>query len=169
MNVPDPDKFLNDTVAQDAVKTGIADAHTVPASSVALTVEKVARRLALAAQAEEFRRRLAGGVKIGYTITVAGGNKTQQEAVKKLANDVTLTQLNTAIQKEVTVKKGANYTIAVTAKEAPKVEYVVMIVTTTEPVTQTKKGSVGANLAARSTCTIGLVAAFLMFTVHRLR
>merc|ERR1711865_98332 len=46
MNVPDPDKFLNDTVAQDAVKTGIADAHTVPASSVALTVEKVARRLA---------------------------------------------------------------------------------------------------------------------------
>jgi len=160
MIVPNPDEFIASRSAQETVKEGIAVTHSVSghvvlSSSVELVVTKAVtqgssgqlppmRRLA----ARE--RRLAGSVKISYTITLPA-DKSIQEAVKQRAEESTADDLTEAIQTVVTKVFGPNYVIAVTSKEVPVV--VAAQPTTTGPATTTREGQTGAPETAGATGT----------------
>merc|ERR1719424_1662205 len=120
-----------------------------------------ARRLALspAAVAEEFRRRLAGGIKLEYTITVAA-NKTKQDQVTRSAQDVTKTALTAAIQTKVTAVRGADYTISVTSKAAISVAVVAA------PKGATAKPGT-ASVARSTSSALWAFAVFIVVSVHR--
>jgi len=135
MTVPDATEFLTDMVSQNAVKGGIATAHstidhTVLPSSVKLTVTANSRRLVAAG------RRLAGSVKVAYTITVSVDSGALA-VVAALAQAVTAEQLTTAIQTSVSAEKGASFTISVTSKAEPVVKQVTISSTTATPTMKT--------------------------------
>jgi len=118
VTVPDAAAFMTDTVAQDAVREGLAEMVSVPVSYVELTItETGGRRLEL--------RRLAGDVKVEYTITiplqaVAGSPAVDATAVKAALETKTVSDYSKVIEAKVTAAKGASYKVAVTQKTQVK-------------------------------------------------
>jgi len=138
MAVPDADAFLSDTVAQQAVKDGIADTAGVPTDYVTIDVAKT-RRLN-----GEHKRRLAGtAITVTYTITLplSVSSATAAAASAKM-KAVTPAQLTTTIATKVTAVKGASFIVSVTSKAAPTVAK--MAITTTATTTATIAGT-GSN------------------------
>jgi len=117
MTVPDAAQFKDDTVAQNAVKDGIAHVAGVPASYITLTVS-ISRRLASKGMGSfsQRDRRLVGSVVVSYTITIpVGATMNASTAVANL--DKTTPEVFTIkISEKVKVAKGDDYRVTVTAK-----------------------------------------------------
>jgi len=123
LTVADADALLNDTVAQNAIRDGIAKTLTVQASQVLLKITKVRRLTAEPRRYQE--RNLAGtSVTADYTVTVPGtAGAALQATVKNLATNTAASVLNSKIQAEVTKAKGADYTVTVASKSAVTSSY----------------------------------------------
>jgi hypothetical protein len=125
MTVPNANMFIDDGVAQEGVREGIALAHSTPghiitANSVELTSVTRARRLRAS------QRRLSESVKVTYIIVVPTDVKEQ------ILQDITVIDLTTAIQLEVAKKKGSDYEILVLRKTDLIIEGATTTTTTKE-------------------------------------
>jgi len=110
MDVEDPAKFKEDTVARNAVKEAIAELAGVPESYISLEVvlEDPQRRLRANA------RRLAA-VQIDYTITIPPGSEANPDAVAMQLQEVPSSEVNNVVQAAVKKAKGADYKVSVTS------------------------------------------------------
>jgi hypothetical protein len=118
VTVDDPDAFIADAAAKQAVTEGIAEVIGVPASYVVVTLEK-GRRLKEAGGAVSTPRRLAGTVKIKYTVTIpASESASVKSAATANAQAATASLYQEKMQTKLTAA-GSSVTITVDAVSEP--------------------------------------------------
>jgi len=150
LTVADADALLTDTVAQNAIRDGIAKTLTVQASQVLLKITKVRR---LTAEPRRYQERNLAGTSVTavYTVTVPGtAGAALQATVKNLATNTAASVLNSKIQAEVTKAKGADYTVTVASKSAVTSSYTTAV------------APAGANVASSAMCRSRMAAATSM-------
>jgi hypothetical protein len=119
LNVPNATAFLTDTVAQKAVKDGIAALLDGVLSSWIKLVVTAARRLQGLVASDDGRRlgSHVGPVKVAYTITVPANASITATASATALSGLTADQLTTSIKAKLVVAKGDSYkNMTVTAK-----------------------------------------------------
>lgn len=129
VNVQNPDAFMKDAVAKNAVKEGIADVAKVHPKLISLQVKKGngqgGRRLGA--------RQLAGIVQVDYNITIPPSDATVDSvgATNNL-NSQSVAQMSKVIQAKVIAAKGSGFIM--------KVDSITSVTRTSELITTTTAG-----------------------------
>jgi hypothetical protein len=108
--------FMNDEVAKDGVKAGIAVAAGALKDWITLSFSNSSRRLESRDDLSEDGRRLADALEVSYEILVPSSANVTASVVQSNLASKQVSELQTIIKENVEVAKGGSYNITVTAK-----------------------------------------------------